>query len=221
MPEILDTSRAAHSIERIFSDAAETLVILSPVLNLSEKYFTLLQNASERNVSIRLVFGAEQLVPEAKIFLSGLKNIEICNSYGLTAKCYTNEKEMIFSSLEIHDFHERHTGDISILLIKEHDRELFENGMAQIEKIYLSSVKIVTAPGKNADEKKHAGTAVHGFCIRCAMPISFNPGKPFCRQCFNQFSTEIFKGDKENYCHKCAEKAQTDISSPLCRNCSI
>ncbi len=221
MPEILDTSKAAYAIERILSEADETLIILSPVLQLTEKYFTLLKDTSDRNVNIKLVFGVEQLPPEGKMLLSSLKNIEICNSYGLTSKCYSNEKEIILTSLDLHDFHERNTGDISILLMKEYDPTLFEKGMEQIEKIYTTSVKIVTDSEKKADVKNQMIAAVHGFCIRCAMPISYNKGKPFCRQCFNEFSAGINNSGKENYCHRCAEKTPSDITSPLCHNCSL
>lgn len=220
MAELLDSAKSSYRIEEIIKNSEEKLALLTPVFRLSEKLFGLLKEASERGVRITVIFCTDELEPVEKILISELSHIEICHSPELNARCYFNEREMIITSMSLHDIQERKNGDISMLISRSSDSSLYDNAAEFFESIHNSSVKLVTDTAETDKKPSQTAAAYHGFCIRCAMPISFNIKKPYCRQCMNDRNSETDVAAEEKYCHSCARKTSVRIEFPLCKECT-
>ncbi len=220
MPVILNSEKASQLIEEIIKHSEETLSIMIPVFRLSAPLFGLLKDAAGRGIRIKIIFSSDELDDFEKKEISELEHVEICCCTEINAKCYFNEKDMIITSVDIHNFYENKNGDISIGISKNEDEVLYEDAMQLYNSFYESSIILISENSKSQHKTVPAASAYHGFCIRCAMPITFNLSKPYCRQCMNQVKEESLDNKPENYCHSCAAKTSTSLSSPQCKDCS-
>lgn len=59
----------------------------------------------------------------------------------------------------------------------------------------------------------------HAHCIRCGTTISFNPGKPLCRRCYQSWARFGNSDYPEKCCHGCGSSHRVTIARPLCRSC--
>lgn len=220
MPVIFNSEKASQFIEEIIKHSEENLSIMLPVFRLTAALFGLLQDAAGRGVRIKIIFGSDELNDFEKNAISELKHIGICCCTEINSKCYSNEKDMIITSVDIHNLYESKNGDISVGISKTEDAVLYEDAMQLYNSIYESSIILISENGKSSPKSAPAASVYHGFCIRCAMPITFNIAKPYCRQCMNQVKEESSNNKPENYCHSCAAKTPTSLSSPQCKDCS-
>ena len=69
-------------------------------------------------------------------------------------------------------------------------------------------------PQENAvqEEKK-------GHCIRCNTAIPFDPSKPLCDSCYEEWVKFGNRFYEEKYCHCCGEEKKVTVATPLCYNC--
>ena len=69
-------------------------------------------------------------------------------------------------------------------------------------------------PQENAvqEEKK-------GHCIRCNTAIPFDPSKPLCDSCYEEWVKFGNRFYEEKYCHCCGEEKEVTVATPLCYNC--
>jgi len=220
MSLLLDSKRSSRCIEDIIKKSEETLSISLPLFRLSETLFGLLKEAAERGVHITIIFSTDELDPVEKSLIAKLPHIQISCYSELNSKCYFNEKDMIITSVDIHNFQDKTSGDMSISLNRIEDPVLFEDALHIFNLFYESSVKLISDKDQNVNKPVQGVSAYHGFCIRCAMPITFNISKPYCRQCMNQIKNETDSGKTGNYCHSCACKTATSQNSPQCDECS-
>ena len=221
MPVILDSEKTSLFIEDIIRNAEEHLSLMLPVFKLSVPLFHLLTDAADRGVNIKILFSSDELEIYEKKAISELRNIEILCCAELNSRCYFNEKNLIITSIDLHSIFENKTGNISIGLNRKEDNSLYEDVLHLYTSLYESSIVLISENKEKTGKPELLTNPYHGFCIRCAMPISFNISKPYCRQCANQFKPESNHIITENYCHLCASKTPTSHNSPLCANCSI
>ena len=219
MPVILDSEKTSHFIEKIFRNAEETLSIMLPVFRLSAPLYELLQDASGRGVQITIIFSSDELEPYEKKAISELEKIEICCCAELNSKCCFNENSMIITSADLHNCHEKKNGDISVAISRDEDKVLYNDVLNLYNSFHESSIILISEKGSSAAEPVQTAAAYHGFCIRCAMPITFRLVRPYCRQCMNEVKKETLSNIEENYCHSCARKAPATLNSPLCKDC--
>lgn len=220
MPVLYSSIESYTKIEEIFSNSMERIVLLLPVFRLTEKFFEMLKTVSQRGVRITILFNTDELDTAEKSVISSIPHIEICYSADLAARCYFNENEMLITSMNLHDFDERKSGDLSIWFSRTDDSILYDKAFKLFKTLHESSVKLVSETAGNEISPIQPGTVCHGFCIRCAMPITFNKEKPYCRQCMNDRKHEKAEIAEENFCHLCARKSITSIISPLCSDCT-
>ncbi len=216
MPELLDSKETSDLIEKIITSADETVYLIFPVFRFSHKIYEFLKNTSNRGTGIIIVFRTDELTPVEKIHIAELHNIEVYCSSELNACCYFNESEMLFSSMNINDIHERKSGDINLYFDKINDEKIYNEIKVKCQALIESSVQLV--PGNNEKSGNSNDPEIyHGFCIRCGMPVTFNLNRPYCRQCLADYKNI----KTENYCHLCAEKMPVSAENPLCDRCII
>ena len=157
MAEFLTTNGTSYHIENIIIGAKRKLVLVSPYLQLSKTLFERLKDAANRDVSIRIIFGKDDLKPNERNSLAELKNLELYYFENLHAKCYFNEFEMVITSMNMYEFSEKNNREMGVHIIKEKDNELFDKAVAETISIIQSSERIQLSKSKRQffDEKSH------------------------------------------------------------------
>jgi hypothetical protein len=216
-------------IETIISDAQKTLVLVSPYWKFPETLYQRLLQADRRGVRTTIVYGKTDLAPAQRELMDALENLELFFCEPLHAKCYANEKLLVVSSLNLHEFSERHNREMSVSL--EPGEEAFDAAMREVGAIVAASVREVRTHQSRAVLAQDASRAAvspappvtrtgrDGFCVRCGDPLPFNPGKPFCYECWDAWAFGDGTDHLRDFCHRCGRRYATSQERPLCPSC--
>jgi hypothetical protein len=228
MAEFLTTSGTSYHIENIIIEAKSKLVLISPYLQISKTFYERLKDAANKNVSIKIIYGKDELKPNERNSLAELKNLELYYFDNLHAKCYFNESRMVITSMNMYEFSEKNNREMGVLIQKNIDQELFEKAVNEAISIIQSSEQISIRKTERplADNKKSIDykdvkykKILRGYCIRCEERIDFNPERPYCNDCYSvwaQFENPMYE---ENVCHRCGEYESTCMNKPLDYKC--
>lgn len=227
MADFLTTSGTSHHIEHIIMNANKKLYLVSPYLQLSKTFYERLRDASNKGIEIKIIFGKNDLKPNEANSLANLKNVTLYFFENLHAKCYFNETQMVITSMNMYEFSEKNNREMGVLIDAVKDTALFQKAADETGSIMKNSeiISLNKTERKYYQEKSDTGsinkskTPKMGYCIRCESRIPFNPGKPYCSDCFKiwaQYENPFFE---ENVCHSCGEFNSTTIEKPLCYSC--
>jgi sugar-specific transcriptional regulator TrmB len=139
MAEFLTTSGVSYQIESIIKEAKKKLILISPYIQISKVLLERLQNASEKGVEIRLIYGKNELKPFEKEQLNSIENLKLYFYQNLHAKCYFNEKTMVITSMNLYEFSEKHNREMGVLIKKNDDLAMFNDAVEEA----LSIVKTI------------------------------------------------------------------------------
>lgn len=224
MAEFLTTNALVYYTENIIEEAKEELYILFPYLQLSREFYEALKNLSDRNVPIIIVYANEDLHTEEKLKLSEIENLEIYQYENLNAKCCCSESNLILGSMDLHQLVLSDSLEMGVLANKQNDGHLYKKIYNEIKSI-ISSSKNMNLHKRAVEELAQPSVAMkkiyHGFCIKCAMPISFNLDKPYCRSCTPKDLAEETGISTGKYCHLCGTIQEKNLNSPLCDTCQV
>jgi PLD-like domain len=230
MAEFLTTNKTSSSIEDIIMDAKNKIVLVSPYLQISKTFYERLKDASNKNVSIKIIYGKDELKPNEKNSLAELKNVELFYFQNLHAKCYLNENKMVITSMNMYEFSEKTNREMGVLIDRIADKELFDKAVNEVKSILESSESVPLKkserqPPLNVSEskinnpKQKSQSKLRGYCIRCEERIDFNPTKPYCGNCFSIWAQYENPDYEENVCHLCGEYEETSMNKPLDYDC--
>ncbi len=215
MPKFLTTHGTTHKIEQIITGANKILILVSPFLQISKTFYERLFDASNRNVSIKIVYKKDKLKPSEKESLSQLKNLELHYHENLHAKCYFNEREMVITSMNLFEYSEKNR-EMGVFVTQNEDKELYDDAVFETLSIIQSpkttKLKVDKKPNKESKPEK-------GFCIRCEIEISHNAERPYCRDCYETWSQFENPEYFENVCHSCGKPEVTSKIKPQCYQC--
>ncbi len=141
MAEFLTTSETSSTLEKIIMNAKVSLCLVSPFLRLSEPLYLQLKEASERGVKIVIVYGKQELSNQEQHQLFSLKNIHSYFYFKLNAKCYFNENEMLFTSMNMNEFSGKHYLEMGIYIHKDQDLRIFKKALDETNSIIRSAEK--------------------------------------------------------------------------------
>jgi hypothetical protein len=229
MAEFLTTNGTSFNIENIIIDAKSKLVLVSPYLQISKTFYERLKDASIRNVSIKIIFGKDELKPNERNSLAVLKNVELYFFENLHAKCYFNETKMVITSMNMYEFSEKNNREMGVLIDRNADKVLFEKAVSETHSIIQSSEQIPLyktdrrpfPSGKKQTDNKTTSfkKVLRGYCIRCETRIDYNPARPYCADCFSIWVQYENPEYQENVCHRCGEYEVTSMHKPQCYDC--
>jgi hypothetical protein len=222
LAEFLTTNAIVYYTENIIKNAREELYILFPYLQLSREFYEALKESSDRNVPIIIVYATEDLHTEEKLKLSEIENLEIYNCENLSAKCCCSDSSLLFGSMDFHQMALSDSLEMGILLNKLDDADLYKKIYNEI-KLIIGSSKNMNLHKKAVEELVHPAVALkkiyHGVCIKCAMPVSYNLDKPYCRSCTPKNPEEETEVTAGKYCHLCGTIHENYQNSLLCDTC--
>ena len=221
MAEFLTTTGISHHIENIIVEAKSKLVLVSPYLKIHKTFYERLKDVSNRGVKIIIIYGKDELKPNERNSLAELKNIELHYFQNLHAKCYFNEKKMVISSMNMHEFSEKNNREMGVLIDKSIDKDIFQKAVDETLSILKSSEEdiLIKDNKKSFASKSKKIKTIRGFCIRCEERIDYNPSKPFCEGCFDIWDQYGNDDYEENVCHRCGEYDNVSMSIPQCYTC--
>ncbi len=228
MAEFLTTNGTSYNIENIIIDAKSKLILVSPYLQISKTFYERLKDASNKNVSIKIIYGKDELKPNERNSLAELKNVELYFFENLHAKCYFNETKMVITSMNMYEFSEKNNREMGVLIDCNTDKVLFDKAVAETLSIIQSAEQIalrktdrpIFIKEKQSDNKQTKyKKIIRGYCIRCETRIDYNPTRPYCGNCFLIWVQFENLGFQENVCHRCGEYEVTSMNKPQCYNC--
>jgi len=137
--KFLTTTATSFHIEDIIINAEKSITLITPYLKLNNLIVQRLKDADKQNILITIVYGKDELQDTQKRIISELKNIEIFFCQNLHAKCYFNENHMIVSSMNLFEFSERNNREMSILIEKQTDFEIYNDTLKEVQSIKNAS----------------------------------------------------------------------------------
>jgi PLD-like domain len=222
MAQFLTTNAISSQLESIIMEAKSNLFLLSPYWKISPIFAERLKNASKKGVVTSVIFGKNDLKGDQLEILSKIKNLEIFYVENLHAKCYFNESKMIITSMNLHSYSEKNNREMGVLIDKLNDSELFEKARDEAFSIKTSGERgdIVDHPRQiPRHDHGHRVAADTACCIRCGDDIKYNPLKPLCRDCYDEWAEFGNSDYTEHFCHSCGINSNTTIEKSLCYQC--
>ena len=224
MAEFLTTHGTAYQIENIIKGAKRDLYLVSPYLQLSGILFERLVDADKRGVKIYIIYGKDELNEEQWKQLEKLKNLKAYFSQNLHAKCYFNEAIMIITSMNMYEYSEKNNKEMGVLINRVDDEKVFTDAEHELYSI-IENAEEHHYSKINVEADSKLGTKANkkykkGYCIRCGINLSYNPGKPYCLPCYEvwaSFSNPLYE---ERFCHSCGKTVgTTTLEKPECYEC--
>ena len=225
MAEFLTTEWITHHRDKIIEEAKRELVLISPYIKSADATKELLRN-TKRAISIDVLYGKKELTTTEKEFFErhSIKTTFIKN---LHAKCYLNEDHALLTSMNLHEFSQKHNAEMGILVSRENDGELYEKIRDQAMRWKTASSAVHVAENGTAySVAKGVRTKPEptlqrpkGFCIRCKADISANAEQPYCETHYASWNRYKNAAYEEKYCHTCGRKHVTTLRKPLCPDC--
>ena len=242
MGKFLNPKDLKANLYRIFKEAEEEIIIISPFIQLSDETRTLLRPKQKiKDFQITILYGKNEQDPSKSLnpidyrFFSEFKNHEILYNANLHAKYYANEREAIITSLNLHQFSLQNNIEVGTLLKESwgpignfitgntEDVDAFNYFNKVLEQSEAVHVAEVDSRGRSSsvisDNAKHyfKGNPSLGYCIRSGEKILFNLKKPFSDRAYLEWIKYKNETYKENYCHFSGEKSngQTSFAKPV------
>lgn len=228
MAEFLTTNGTSYQIENVIIEAKTRLVLVSPYLQLSKTFYERLKDASNKKVSITIIYGKDDLKPNERNSLAELKGVELYFFENLHAKCYFNESKMVITSMNMYEFSEKNNREMGVLIEKNKDPEIYDKAIAETQSIIQSAEQIALNKSnrplyienkKQPEPNQPKNKSKRGYCIRCQTRIDFDTYRPLCADCYSTWVQFANPDYKENVCHRCGEFEETSMNRPLCYDC--
>lgn len=150
MAQFLTTKGISSKIEDIIRRSTKDVYLVSPYLKLSRTFFERLKDIEEKNVTIHIIYGKDDLNKNQKELICNLKNLKLYYLDHLHAKCFANEKELIITSMNMHEYSEMNNREMGILIQKQNNEDLYADALDEIKSIikaaYLESDTTVPLP---------------------------------------------------------------------------
>ena len=231
----MTTSGIASEIEDLIKTAKEYIVLVAPYLKVHKLVMQRLVDASDRNVSIILIYRKEQNKTKVEVDklnaelvkLKAIENMELYAIENLHAKCFMNENKMIITSMNLHDYSEKNNREMGILINKQNERLIYKEAYEEFLSIKKASDPIRVLPKKATETKKavvpnfkSADKVVdknQGYCIRCGESRKFSVYAPLCDKCWSVWAKHNNHDFPENFCHFSGEPSngQTSYHKPI------
>jgi len=213
MIKFITTKSISSSIDTIITEAEDELFIISPYLRLSKYYLDRLELTAKKGVNITFIYGKKEINKLTKDTLMSLKNIKLAYREPLHAKCFMNEKSLLISSMNLHEYSENYNDEMGLLVERSDARKVILETRKEIMRILeLSTIM------KNSQIIQDIIT--RWTCIRCGCTISKNLDKPFCAACWTSWDYWRNGDFPEKYCHHCSKEFESSKHKPLCAECS-
>jgi phosphatidylserine/phosphatidylglycerophosphate/cardiolipin synthase-like enzyme len=211
----------------IIQDARKYVIVVTPFVKIRDWRHAenALDLAVKKGVKVATIVRCKDEKPDwgdiEEVIWLQQHGVDVRTAEYLHAKIYLNEREVLVSSMNLHQFSANNSSEIGIL-VRDKEAE------AQVRKYVVQTLMgrakrlgVVTAgPARPAaTNSARPAQAAAGFCIRCSTPITLNPSKPLCPGHYEVWAAWGNEDYEEEFCHACGQPSDTSYARPLCRDC--
>lgn len=220
MAKFLDTTGVSNELAQIIKGAKERLILISPYLQICDRFKEMLEDQDRMKLEIRIIYGKSDLQPEQSNWLKSLKYVRTSICKNLHAKCYLNEKEALITSMNFYEFSQMNNNEMGIVVHKSEDQKLYEEINDEVKRLYRVSEEIKVTVEK-VPPKEELNKNSDGHCIRCGTRIKLDPVYPYCLadyQKWKKFEDDAYI-EKNGVCHICGKPNDSSMEKPVCKDC--
>ena len=231
MAKILSINGPFYEISNMANEAKSFLLLISPYVNISSYQFRDLKVAARRGVEITIVFrdfeSSDDVFSRCQFIddTFELPNLKIISCPDLHAKLYIDERRAVITSRNLYERKEGSSIEVGVRFYKGVDDKMYDGLLDLAKEItQLDNCEIIVDNTKTGRKRKIPRHPQYGFCISCRGQIPFNPDKPYCDCCFEEW-TDFTNGNKkqiERFCHRCGmRKERISYIHPQDEECSF
>ncbi len=142
MAKFLNTTGANYYLEELIRSANEKLILISPYLQLNERFKELLEDKNRLKIDVRIVYGKAEMQPEEISWLHSLNFIRISFCKNLHAKCYLNEQSCIITSMNLYEFSQVNNNEMGVMFTKQNDPDLYRDAHEEVQRVIRISEEV-------------------------------------------------------------------------------
>ena len=220
MAKFLDTTGVSNELAQIIKGAKEKLILISPYLQISDRFKEMLEDQDKMKFEIRIIYGKSELQPQENNWLKSLKSVRTSICKNLHAKCYLNENEALISSMNFYEFSQRNNNEMGIVVYKSEDPQLYDDINTEARRLIRISEEIKVTMEK-VIPREEMSKNIDGHCVRCGTSIKMDPEHPYCLtdyQKWKKFGDETYV-EKTGFCHMCGKAHGSSMEKPVCMDC--
>ena len=220
MAKFLDTTGVSNELAQIIKGAKEKLILISPYLQIGDRFKEFLVEQDRQKIDIRIIYGKSELQPQENNWLKSLKSVRTSICKNLHAKCYLNEKEALISSMNFYEFSQMNNNEMGIAVYKSEDTQLYNDINEEAKRLIRISEEIKVTIEKISPMEEFNNSS-EGYCIRCGNKIKIDPEHPYCLsdyQKWKKFGDETY-AEKTGVCHMCGKSNTSSMEKPVCMDC--
>jgi phosphatidylserine/phosphatidylglycerophosphate/cardiolipin synthase-like enzyme len=236
MAKILTTKGSAAALEDLIRRAEKDLYLISFSFIISESFIIRLMQASEKGVTIHLVYG-KSIKSDTKHELENIPNLKIYFFNNLHAKLFANETKCIIGSMNFSEASEINNTELGVLLSATNDKEAFEDAMSHCLDIVKGANLELNNSAKSKNKKTYSKNEefnktnlsfknnnsnarvdeLVGYCIRTRKRIPLNHERPFSQEAYYEWAEWGNDDYAEKFCHLTGEKSNgmTSKANPV------
>ena len=220
MAKFLDTTGVSNELAQIIKGAKERLILISPYLQICDRFKEMLEDQDRMKLDIRIIYGKSELQPQESNWIKSLKSVRTSICKNLHAKCYLNEKEALITSMNFYEFSQMNNNEMGIVVYKSEDQKLYEEINDEVKRLNRISEEIKVTIEK-VPPKEELNKNSDGHCIRCGASIKMDPKSPYCLTDYQQWKKFEDKTyiEKNGVCHICGKPNDSSMEKPVCKDC--
>lgn len=235
MADFLTTADSIARIETVMRQARGDLYLVSPFVQLSERYRRRLADADTAGVTTHLVCRVADLKADQRAALSSLSGLRLYDAPKLHGKVFVNDRGAVLTSFNLYEASEQNH-ETGVWLCADADRQAYDDVRREVASIinHAAEVPIDGATGTRTTSSKgkkgrgrflvKAGKGAppaSGHCIRCGTDVDYDPKRPYCPGCFRQWARFKNPTYGDDRCHGCGREDEKAFSleKPECQRC--
>jgi len=219
--EFLADWQISAALMQIINEARQRLTLVSPYNRHWGHLRREVTAAQQRGVEVTMYYRADEPSP-----LAENDSVTAVPIRMLHAKIYANETAALVTSMNLLESSAMYSRDVGLLVRDAELRREIDGFIRSLwDSVETDASKGVSASANGSTTRAHRVSNANdiaqvidigGFCIECGSPLSFDPGKPLCPQCYARHG----RNGVHRVCHKCGESHRTLLNEPLCRECA-
>lgn len=142
MAKFLNTTGVSYHLEELIKNTKDRLILISPYLQLHKRVKGHLENLNIQKRDIRIIYRENKLQLDESNWLESQIGIRTSLCSTLHAKCYINENEAIVTSMNLYTFSQQNNDEMGIYVTKEHDAELYNDILNEVQRLLTISEEI-------------------------------------------------------------------------------
>ena len=217
MAKFLTTTHISAELEDLIKSAEEYIVLISPYMKVNQRLQSFIKAAAQRGIRFTFIYGKREMNPEEQEWIKQINAQTVVFVQNLHAKCYLSESTAIITSMNLYEFSQQNNDEMGILVSRKETQELYQEIHDEAIRLRDAGKQQGTKPAPPLGPVQETTTS--GYCIRCRTPISLNPDKPLCYQCYQNWVKYENEDYSEGYCHRCSKESKTSMTKPLCLHC--